>query len=81
MVEFLDVDREGLFEEIVERGREEGVSDEEGYHELIDAVIEEHRGMGEIHDDTSYQSMAEALRLRWSEYREALGVDESHPTF
>jgi len=79
MVEYLDVDREGLFQEIVETGRAEGVTNEEAYHELIDAVIEDHRRVGEIHDDSSYNAMAEALRGRWMEYREALGLDAAHP--
>jgi hypothetical protein len=81
MVEYLDVNREGLFQEIVEQGRAEGVVDEEAYHELIDAVIEDHRRVGEMHDDSSLDAIAAALHGRWSEYREALGLEASHPGF
>jgi len=81
MVEYLDVDREGLFQEIVEAGRAEGVANEEAYHELIDSVIEDHRRVGEMHDDSSYDAIAEALRGRWAEFREALGLDAAHPEF
>jgi hypothetical protein len=79
MVEYLDVDREGLFEEIVETGREEGVTEQEAYNELIDTVIEDHRRVGEMHDDSSYEGIKEALRERWPDYREALGLDTANP--
>lgn len=79
MAEFLDVDREAIFGEIVELGREQGVSSEQAYDELIKEVIEDHRGLGEIHDDSPTEDLAEQLRGRWTDYKEALGLDDVQP--
>lgn len=79
MVEFLDVDRESIFGEIVERGREQGVSDQEGYNTLVGEVVEDHRRVGEIHDDSPTDDLVEQLRGRWMDYKEALGLDDVQP--
>lgn len=79
MVEFLEEDKEGLFEEVVDQGREEGVADKEAYDELVETVIEDHRRLGEIHDDSSYDALVETIQARWPDYREALGLDEAQP--
>ncbi|NBS41142.1 hypothetical protein EBS80_00595 [bacterium] len=79
MVEFLDVDRESLFGEVVERGREQGVSDQEAYHTLVNEVVEDHRSLGEIHDDSPTDDLVEQLRGRWMDYKEALGLDDVQP--
>lgn len=79
MVEFLEVDRESLFGEIVERGREQGVSDQEAYGTLVNEVVEDHRSLGEIHDDSPTDDLVEQLRGRWMDYKEALGLDDAQP--
>lgn len=79
MVEFLDVDRESIFGEIVERGREQGVSDQEAYNTLVNEVVEDHRRVGEIHDDSPTEDLVEQLRGRWMDYKEALGLDDTQP--
>lgn len=79
MVEFPNVDPVSLFEEVVERGREQGVASQGAYDELVDEVIEDHRGVGEMHDDSPTEDLEAQLRGRWADYKEALGLDDSQP--
>lgn len=81
MVEFLDVDREALFEEVVGRGREQGVASQEAYNDLVQEVIEGHREWGEIHDDSPTVDLAKQMRGRWNDFKEALGLDDAQPQF
>ena len=80
MTQLFSQDDAQLFEEIVEKGREEGVTTQEGYHELIDVILESHRDVGESHDDESEVDTAEMLRGRFQEYLEAAGLNKKHPT-
>lgn len=79
MTELLDIDREGLFQEIVEQGREEGIVDEEAYHELIEDVVQEHVRVGEADKDSSTVGWVEHLKARWNDYREELGLNRDKP--
>jgi hypothetical protein len=79
MVELLDIDRQSIFEEVVERGREQGVTTQEAYNDLVEEVIEGHREWAEIHDDSPTEDLEEQLRGRWPDYVEALGLDLSQP--
>ncbi|OGL66525.1 hypothetical protein A2856_02430 [Candidatus Uhrbacteria bacterium RIFCSPHIGHO2_01_FULL_63_20] len=79
MTENLIVDREELFQEIVELGRTEGINDQEAYNDLVDETVERHRDWGEMHDDSSTVGLSEALRGRWADYRAALGLDAEQP--
>lgn len=72
MTENLSFSAEELFEEIVERGRNEGVNTEEGYNDLVDEVIEEHRRVGEYHDDQNLEGYKEQLRGRVSEFMDEI---------
>lgn len=79
MTDFLSVDPSEIFQEIVELGRAEGINDQQAYVDLVDEVIERHRRVGEMHDDSSTVGMAEALRGRFAEYLETLGLDGEQP--
>ena len=79
MVEFLVENIEEIFDELVGQGREQGVTDQEAYSMLIENVIEEHRELGEIHDDSETETMEEMLRGRWEEFQERLGLNEANP--
>ncbi|MBI5370129.1 hypothetical protein HZA85_03005 [Candidatus Uhrbacteria bacterium] len=68
--EFLNLDIDAFFEETVARGREQGVVDQPSYDDLVEQVIEQHRSLGEIHDDEPTEDMEEQLRGRWEEYLE-----------
>ena len=79
MVEFLNVDKQGIFEEIVERGRELGVASQEAYNELCDDIVTEKLEVGEMDEDSNTIGLVEQLKNRWSEYREMLGLDSEQP--
>lgn len=61
---------ETLFLEIVSRGREQGITTQPQYDDLVEEVIEEHRSLGEIHDDEDTEDMEEQLRDMWTRYEE-----------
>lgn len=63
---------ESLFEEIVARCRQHGVTSQEGYNQMAEDVIEEHRRVGEVHDDEGTEDLEEQLRGRWPEYQSQL---------
>ncbi len=79
MTEFLNVDREAMFQEIVDRGRTEGIVDQDAFHELAEEVVMEHLNVGEIDEDSSTVGWVEQMKGRWPEYREALGLDTARP--
>ncbi len=74
MVENLDVNRQAIFDEIVGRGRDNGVVDQEAYNALVEAIIEDHRRVGEIHDDTETEEITDFLQGRWPVYKNELGI-------
>jgi len=73
------VDHEALFQEIVAKGRAEGINDQEAFNDLVDDVIEQHRDWGETHDDSPTVGMGEAMRGRFAEYKAALGLGGEQP--
>ena len=73
------IDQEALFQEIVEKGRAEGINDQEAFNDLVDDVIEQHRDWQETHDDASTDGMGEAMRGRFADYKAALGLDAEQP--
>jgi len=79
MVEFLNVDKQSIFEEIVERGREQGVTSQEAYNELCDDVVTEKLEVGEMDEDSNTIGLVEQLKGRWVDFVEALGLDSSQP--
>ncbi|MFC1788161.1 hypothetical protein ACFLZY_03000 [Patescibacteria group bacterium] len=79
MTENLFTNREQLFQEIVQRGRSEGVTAQDAYDELVKTVIEDHRRVGEIHDDSATVDWAEQLQGRWFDYVRTLGLDQIQP--
>jgi len=79
MVKFLTVDENELFEEVVERGLQEGIDDYRGYKNLVDDVIEQHRSVGEIHDDSPTEAMEDWIEGRWPQYQERVGGTAESP--
>ncbi|MEI7741944.1 MAG: hypothetical protein WCJ29_05605 [bacterium] len=58
-----------VFDEIVERGRENGVVDHEAFRDLIEEVLYEHETeLGELSDDNNVQAKVETLLVRFDEY-------------
>lgn len=68
-----------IYTEVCELAREQGVSNQETWGELVDEVIESHQDMGEIDMDEDTVGMKEELRTRWEEYKlEATDLGEEN---
>jgi len=72
MTENIIFSLEDLFEEVVSAGVEQGINEESSYFDLVDEVIEEHRSIGELHDDQGLAAHADVLKARFSEYLKRL---------
>ncbi|GEM_PF-1116317 len=70
----IEVNLEALFDEIVERGREEGITAEQAYHELVEEVVMDHLDVGEASDASDTAELTAQMRNRFPNYQEALGV-------
>jgi len=75
MVKFLATSPENLLQEIIAKGRAEGVTDSEGYNQLVQSVIEDHRRVGELHDDQALIDMVQALQERYPDYLSQAGLN------
>ena len=74
-MENLFLDREGMFQEIVERGRIEGVADQAAYHELCENQVNDHLDVGELDKDQNLSELIEELKNRWPDFQEALDLE------
>ena len=64
-------DMNAVFEEIVTRGRDNGIFDREAYRDLIEEVLYEHETEGgDLSVDANVQLRIEALKNRFDEYLE-----------
>ena len=59
---------EELFSEISERATSEGALSREEWNDIVDAVLDEKREFGEIHDDDDWEQMTDALKSRFSDF-------------
>lgn len=75
----LEINLESLFDEIVDRGRGEGITNQEGFNELLEEILMGHLDVGELDDQNTTSDLTEQLRSRWPDYKEALGLDEEQP--
>lgn len=73
MMENPILSRKDLFNEIVERGREEGVTSLDAYNVLVENVLEDHRRLNEIDSDQDTNSIREALQGRFETYKQQTG--------
>lgn len=72
MTQNIDFDLQSVYEEIVSRGYDAGVTTQEAYDELVTDTLQEFLQVGEAHDDQDLVGFAEQLRGRWSEYQAGL---------
>lgn len=68
MTENLAYTPEGLYREAERRAREQGVAARDEWNDLVEEVIEEHRAVGEMHDDEELEDLERVLRERFDEY-------------
>lgn len=79
MTEFLTVDPQEIFDDVISRGREAGVADQEAYNELCDDVVTERLEVGEMDEDGPTIMLVGQLKNRWPDYQEALGLGAEQP--
>ncbi len=72
-----EANMEALFDEIVERGRAEGVEDEQAFRDLVEEVVMDNGEDEGWYEEDEGGEMMEQLRGRWEEYREAVGLTAS----
>lgn len=66
------LNREELFRELVELAKEEGVTSQEMWNELVDEVLDSHLDIGELNADQDLEGVKSQLNGMWEEYaREA----------
>ncbi len=76
MVELPNFNLEDLLGEVTERARENGVSSQEGWNELVEEILEEHINWGEMDIDDDITTIREALQEGWVKFEEALNAGQ-----
>ena len=67
-MDYLTLNLEELFEEIKERAQKEGAYTREEWNDITDELLEEKRDVGEMHDDSDWEEIREALKMRYEEF-------------
>lgn len=65
-----------LYSEICDLARERGISVEEQWNELVEAVIEDHLELGELNSDQNLMGTQEVLKSRWADYLSESGFEK-----
>lgn len=68
MVELFGYNEEGLLEEVITKARDEGVTSQEAWNDLVEQVLDDHARVGEVDNDDDLVAMREALQARWGDY-------------
>ena len=68
-----------MFQEILSRGRAQGITTQTQYDDLVVEAIEEHREVAEIGDDDDTEDLSEQLRGMWPDYQDALSLSDDQP--
>ena len=74
MIEYLNVEKEALFEEIVDRALKEGVAEREAFEEFVDFILQEKLQVGELAVSDPLPGLKDHLKKRWPEYQERINV-------
>jgi hypothetical protein len=75
VVENLLYTEEGLFREIANRAKADGVSSREEWDDVAEEVIEERRRVGELDDDEDLENLEDTLKQRYAEYERSLRIE------
>lgn len=62
-----------LYSEISDLAQERGISAQEQWNELVEAVIEDHLELGELNSDQNLMAKQEVLKSRWADYQTERG--------
>lgn len=69
------LNRGELIAEISDLAREQGVTDQSGWNELVDEVLDSHLDLAELNADADLEGLKQALALGWEEYRREAGQE------
>ena len=69
------LDRNDLYKEIADLARDQGVSDQPTWDELVDEVIDSHLEMGELNADQDLENVRTLLHEAWEEYKRESGPE------
>lgn len=75
MIEIFSTAKEELFDEIVEKGKENMVITEEAYHMLVEEVIGDAVADGRLNVDQDTEGMEAHFKQRWPEYMDTLDIE------
>ena len=76
-----------LYKEIAEIARNQGVTSQAGWDDLVSEVVESHLNLGELDPDQPTEGYKEQLSSRWETYqqtageesKDAISEDPEHP--
>lgn len=69
------LNQSNLYTEIAELAREEGISNQTEWNELVDEVVESHEDIGELNADQPLEETKEMLKMSWSQYLRESGQE------
>lgn len=63
------LNRGELYKEIADLARDEGITNQDDWNELVDEVMESHLDLGEMDPDQDVEGRRATLHSAWDEYR------------
>ncbi len=72
MTENLIMEKEALFNEIIDRALAEGINNREAFEEFVDFIVQEKLQVGEESADDPLPGLINHLKERWPQYQERL---------
>lgn len=66
------ISQQTLLDEVVRRGREEGISTQMEYDNLIDELLQKKEAQGKMGPDEDTEQLRADLSMRWQEVQELL---------
>ncbi|EKD32987.1 MAG: hypothetical protein ACD_76C00106G0028 [uncultured bacterium] len=73
MTEYITFDQEALWAEIAEQCASEGVATQESFNEMVDEIVNERLGVGELSPDQNIDRIIESFKQRWPRYQQESG--------
>ncbi|MEO5927881.1 MAG: hypothetical protein ABIO72_04125 [Patescibacteria group bacterium] len=71
------LNRDELFRELVELAKEEGVTSQEMWNELVDELLDSHLNIGEMDKDQDLEGLKVQLNGMWEEYKREAAPESS----
>jgi len=71
------LNRNDLFVELSDLAREQGITSQEEWKDLVDEVIDAHTNLGELDKDQDLEGLATQLSDMWPEYAREAGPESA----